>query len=114
MWLCFSSAFLSIVHKPPCGPDELLVRARRPGDIESVFPRARVVRSTGADYLYRTVIPKVDVAWALTKAVKDIDYPNFKNTVQDKGLRDAYLEVWATMADLQPLRPYSSAHRQVL
>jgi hypothetical protein len=107
MWLCFPSAFLSIVHKPPCGPGELLVRARRPGDIESVFPKAKVVRSTDTDYLYRAVIRKVDVSRALAKAADDIDYPNFKNTVQDTGLHEAYFEVWASMAKVQPLPPYS-------
>jgi len=37
MWLMFSDCFLSVVSKD-CGPAELLVRARREGDIEKVFP----------------------------------------------------------------------------
>ena len=107
MWLCLSSAFLSIVHKPPCRPYELLVRARRPGDIESVFPEAKVTRKTDCDYLYRAIVSKGDVASVLARTVAGIDYPNFKNTVKDTGLHDAYFEVWASMARVQPLPPYS-------
>ena len=43
MWIMLSDSFLSIVHKD-CAQDELLVRARRPSDIESVFPDAKVKR----------------------------------------------------------------------
>ena len=46
MWIMHSDCFLSIVSKD-CGPTELLVRARRNGDIEKVFPSAKVIRSTG-------------------------------------------------------------------
>ena len=37
MCLCLSDGFLSIVAKD-CADDELLVRARRHGDIERTFP----------------------------------------------------------------------------
>ena len=37
MWICFSDlCFYPIVNKD-CPPGSLLVRARRPGDIEKVF-----------------------------------------------------------------------------
>lgn len=37
MWICLNDAFLSIVaHRDK--PGVLLVRARRPGDIERTFP----------------------------------------------------------------------------
>jgi hypothetical protein len=52
MWFCFSDAFLSIVaHKN--NAELLLVRARRPGDIENVFPEASVIKTPGYDYLFR-------------------------------------------------------------
>jgi hypothetical protein len=41
MWICMSSSFLSIVDKY-CDKVELLVRARRKGDIEAIFPDAEV------------------------------------------------------------------------
>ena len=50
MWIMTNNSYLSIVSKD-CGPAELLVRARRAGDIEKVFPNAKVTRQTGSDYL---------------------------------------------------------------
>ena len=55
MWLCLNNAFLSIVDKD-CAPDELLVRARRDGDIERVFPKAEVEVTLGNDYRCRARI----------------------------------------------------------
>src|SRR5216683_7097861 len=52
MWIMTNDSYLSIVSKD-CGPAELLVRARRAGDIEKVFPEAKVTRNTNSDYLYR-------------------------------------------------------------
>ncbi len=45
MWIMTNNSYLSIVSKD-CGPAELLVRARRAGDIEKVFPDAKVTRTT--------------------------------------------------------------------
>jgi hypothetical protein len=96
-----SDCFLSIVSKD-CDPDELLVRARRKGDIEKVFPRATVKRDTTTDYLYRARIKRVDVAAAMAAEVEAINYGNFKESVTDKKLHNAYLLVWSVMASLQP------------
>jgi hypothetical protein len=57
MWLMFSNCFLSIVRKD-CGEAELLVRARRRGDIERMFPSAKVTEDTKTDYLYRAGDPQ--------------------------------------------------------
>jgi hypothetical protein len=100
MWIMHSDCFLSIVSKD-CGPAELLVRARRPGDIEKVFPDAKVTRNTGSDYLYRAVLPRDVVKQAVAKMIDHIDYPNFKNSVEDSSLHAAYSSVWHAMAGLQ-------------
>jgi hypothetical protein len=100
MWIMQSDCFLSIVSKD-CGPTELLVRARRNGDIEKVFPSAKVIRSTGTDYLYRAVIPRDAVKEAVTAMIDHIDYPNFKDSVEDRSLHAAYVGVWCAMAGLQ-------------
>ena len=100
MWIMHSDCFLSIVSKD-CGPTELLVRARRNGDIEKVFPSAKVTRNTGTDYLYRAVIPRDAVKQALAVMVDQIDYPNFKDSVEDRSLHAAYVSVWCAMAGLQ-------------
>jgi hypothetical protein len=107
MWIMLNDAFFSIVKKD-CKADELLVRARRSGDIEKVFGRdARVVRVLQADYLYRAVIPFETVASVLTAELRRVVYGNFKDTVKDRPLHDAYLRVWSAMASLQNPRPYS-------
>ena len=100
MWIMHSDCFLSIVSKD-CGPTELLVRARRNGDIEKVFPSAKVIKDAGTDYLYRAVIPRDAVKQAVAAMIDDIDYPNFKDSIEDKSLHAAYVGVWCAMAGLQ-------------
>ena len=106
MWVCLKNSFLSIVDKE-CKPGELLVRARRPGDIEAVFPAAVVKKSTTTDYAYRAVIKRADVAAAMTAEVMGIRYPNFKNSVRDDALHNAYAAFWNVHARLQPTAPYT-------
>jgi hypothetical protein len=100
MWIMTNNSYLSIVSKD-CGPAELLVRARRAGDIEKVFPDAKVTRNTKSDYLYRAVVPRDLVKQALAALIDKIDYPNFKDSVQDGALHAAYVAVWHAMAGLQ-------------
>jgi len=110
MWLCLNDAFLSIVHKE-CARDELLVRARRQGDIEKVFPGAKVKRSLTTDYLFRAVIKRDQVEAAMIGEVRRINYANFKGSVPAGPLHDAYLRCWTAMSDLQPTRPYTGLPR---
>jgi hypothetical protein len=105
MWIFFNNAFLSIVQKD-CLPDELLVRARRRGDIEHVFPGARVSRSPRGDYLYRTILPRSEVKAALAAKVDDIDYDNFKDSIGDDLFHTCCVNVWSIMAELQPNQPF--------
>jgi hypothetical protein len=106
MWVCLNNSFLSIVSKE-CGPDELLVRARRPGDIEAVFPGAKVKKSTNTDYAFRAVLPRNVVAEAISAEVTSIEYDNFKNSVRDDDLHNAYSAFWREHARLQPTAPYT-------
>ena len=106
MWLCLSDLFLSFVSKD-CAEDELMVRARRPGDIEKMFPDAKVTRYTKSDYLFRAPVKKNAVKAALVAEVDRIVYSNFKASVRDNDLHNAYNQVSSVMADLQPLPPYS-------
>jgi hypothetical protein len=111
MWIMLNDAFISIVHKD-CGPHELLVRARRPGDIEKVFGRrTRVARATDADYLFRAVVARADVEEAMEREVGRIDYANFKDSVADPDLSTAYHQVWSAMARVQNPRPYSEPYK---
>ena len=103
MWIFLNNAFLSIVT--PAGHDDhnLMVRARVKGDIQRVFPRARVVEAPKADYRFRASISRDTVATAIAKfVIYELDYPNFKNSIpKDKDgdkRHSAYTEVWNVMA----------------
>jgi hypothetical protein len=100
MWLMLNDCFLSIVSKD-CARDELLVRARREGDIDKVFPEAKVTVSATTDYRYRAVVKRREVEAAMVGELHRINYGNFKDSVADAPLHNAYLRVWNTMLDLQ-------------
>ena len=100
MWLMLSDCFFSIVSKD-CARDEVLVRARRKGDIEKLFPAAKVRRDDRADYLYRAAVKKNEVADALMVEVHRVTYPNFKDSVKDPALHRAYSRVWADMLSVE-------------
>ena len=102
MWIFLSDAFLSVVadcddHSGP----RLLVRARRSGDIERVFPEADAFRVAGSDYAFRAWLPRERVAEVLHQQVEGIDYPNFKNSIRDHAYHDAALAAWSAMLSYQ-------------
>lgn len=105
MWIITNKAFLSIVSKN-CEPDELLVRARREGDIEAVFPKAKVSKTVGYDYLFRARVKRDEVAAVLSKQLQELAYDNFKNSIRDDQLHSACNRVWHIMASMQPIPPY--------
>jgi hypothetical protein len=113
MWLCLNEAFLSIVapQREACDTVNLIVRARRPGDIERIFPHHSAVTIDGRDYQFRAIIPRTEVAEAIASCITGITYTNFKNSVKNNGLHDAYLGFWHLMAKVQPQRPYSNYSR---
>jgi len=106
MWICTNRGFFSAVHKG-CKPNELVVRARRPGDLEAVFPGCKVVKSTNTDYAFRAVLPRARVAEVISAEIMGIQYENFKNSVRDDDLHSAYNQFWNVHARLQPTAPYT-------
>jgi hypothetical protein len=100
MWIFTSKSFLSIVeHTDEAGL--LHVRARFAGDIEEIFPSADVIETPHNDYRYRTSLPREKVVEALGRAIKGIDYDNFKNSVHEQPRKDAYIKVWEAMWQAQ-------------
>lgn len=112
MWICLSDAFFSVVEPVDVGGDKLLVRARRKGDIERVFPGHEVKRTPGRDYLYRALITREAVALVVADQVRQICYDNFKNSVRDNKLHGAFGRFWHIHADLQEIPPYSRGRAQ--
>lgn len=106
MWICFSDSFLSIVTTPN-DDSTLLVRSRRAGDIERIFSGAKVEKTPGRDYLFRASIPRQKVADVVAQHVAGIEYGNFKNSVKDNKLHNAFSGFWSIMSRLQPIPPYS-------
>lgn len=106
MWICLNNAFLSIVDKAK-DDRNLMVRARRRGDIERVFPDAKVIRTIGNDYLFRAEIDREIVAETISDLICQINYDNFKSSVTDDKLHTAYVGVWREMSRIQPIPPYS-------
>ncbi len=88
-----------------------MVRARRPGDIARVFPGAKERRTPGNDYLFRALIKREDVAKAIHDHIMGIKYPNFKNSVADDDLHNAYSSVWSVIGRLQAGGPYGSKNQ---
>ncbi len=101
MWVFFPNSFVSIVDKGDPSGNSLLVRARRQGEIEAIFPDAIVVEGGGTDYRYRARINREEVALRMADAIRDIDFSNFKATVKDRARHDAYMGVWRVMNDYQ-------------
>ena len=100
MWIFLPKSFISVVQKPG-DTDVLTVRARIKGDIESVFPRARVEANQGTDYKYRARVPRDEVAQVLHDQVMNLDWSNFKGAVKAKKRHDAYMNVLSAMYAVQ-------------
>lgn len=97
MWIFKNDAFLSIVAHRDL-PGSVLVRSRVAGDIQRALPGAKVFEDAQADYQYRAIVKRDVLAQALFEAVDDINYPNFKDSVDDAARHDAYMAVWQAMA----------------
>ena len=96
MWIFQNDSFLSMVaHRTK--PGMLLVRARKAGDIEAVFPDAKTWVDERADYPHRAEVSAEKVAEAVAARVLAIVYPNFKDSVRERGRHDAYMRVWDVM-----------------
>ena len=100
MWIFLPNSFISVVQKAG-DTDTLTVRARIKGDIEAVFPGARVEADKGTDYKYRARVPRTAVAKVVSDQVMGLDYANFKAEVSDSVRHDAYLNVWRAMHETQ-------------
>ena len=96
MWVFMNDSFISIVsHRDK--PGVLLVRARKPRDIEAVFPDAQSWEDARADYAFRAEVPAEQAALTLAARVNSIGYDNFKNSVKEKRRHDTYMKVWEVM-----------------
>lgn len=100
MWFCFNDGFISAVqHRDD--PETLVVRARRREILDTLFPEQLVVVGGSTDYNYRVFIGKKEFNKIVSKRIQDIDYTNFKNSVEDDELHHLYADFWRLHYDYQ-------------
>jgi 8-oxo-dGTP pyrophosphatase MutT (NUDIX family) len=107
MWLLTDFGFFSVVQK--AGDGDLTVRSRVRADLDLLRERylptlSPTVKGGGTDYPYRASASHIAMAEAAAKIVKDIHYPNFKNSVaktQGHARHDLYSEVWVALRKLK-------------
>ncbi|WP_194777074.1 hypothetical protein [Pararhodonellum marinum] len=102
MWIASKNGFISVVAHWDLA-DVLIVRARVKHDLQSLFDSQRIIETEDADYRFRVLVNKQEMANILVKMIKGIDYPNFKNEIavhpdQNDKLK-AYHEIWKVMRD---------------
>ncbi len=99
MWLFTQKGFLSIVRHSD-KPNILIVRSRFQGHIQRVFPKAIVTEDTGTDYQYRAQINLKEVSRVIARLVSQIDYPNFKNSLNmnDENYVNCCFDVYNSVA----------------
>ena len=112
MWICANDGFVSIVDKAKNRTRDLHVRARMRGHLLALFPKAKVAETPGGDYRFRADIPRAEIGAVIAARIVGIGYDNFKDSVPDKALHDAYSRVWSVMGDLQPGGPYGMRGRR--
>lgn len=116
MWVFLPDSMLSIVAPAPAvtrNKNLLMVRARAKGDIERVFPAAKVSHTPNRDYAYRALVPRSAVGKALAAHVETMGYGNFKDAVPERDRHDAYASAWGAMLRFQNERaPKGRAGRQ--
>ena len=78
-------------------PGVLVVRARKAGDIEAVFPGSSTWVDRSADYPHRAEVPSGEVAEAAGARFREINCPKFKPSAREARRHDCYLKVWEAM-----------------
>jgi hypothetical protein len=107
MWLLTTSGFYSVVaHRD--NSDTLIVRTRLREDLEelrrSYLPDLEIVEGGDSDYEFRALVSRMEWEHAVRQLVGDIDYPNFKDAVdQRQGNHRAriYARVWMVLRELR-------------
>lgn len=93
MWFCLNNGFVSAVENRN-DPEVLVVRARRREHLADNFPGYNIVVGGSTDYNYRIFITKEDFAKIIKDKIMNINYDNFKNSVEDDDLHILYAQFW--------------------
>lgn len=103
MWVYTNKGMLSIVqHRDD--PEILLVRSRERGTLVELFPSHKIVENKFADYPFRVFAIRDNLATTIADLVRGIDYPNFKDSVEDRNRHDTYMHIWQASHGLEAER----------
>ena len=97
MWVFTSTGFVSLVEDWD-DTSKVFVRGRRIEDIDNFFGAEghSVLHTPNNDYKYRVSIEKSKLADILAQKAREIDYSNFKNSMEDPDLIRFAHEVWCS------------------
>jgi hypothetical protein len=113
MWIALNTGFLSVVTAVPSMLPKaekkrlkgegrpLCVRARKAEHLQALFPGRKVYQWKARDYPARIFIGAAALAEFMAQQVLNVDYGNFKSSVRDNELHDAYMGVWSVMNGYQ-------------
>src|SRR6266511_3910460 len=101
MWLMTNFGAFSVVRAQE-DPEWMVVRARRRRDLMRLRRRylpelGRIYSTPHRDYQFRAFCTPSHCAEAMSKVALDIDYDNFKDSVKDHKLHEAYSDIWYTL-----------------
>ncbi len=95
MFCTTSDAFLSVV-KHRDDKDLLVVRARRQDHLTNVFGKdAHITVTPERDYKYRVIAERNKLAQIVAARIAQIDYRNFKDSVEPENLHELYGRFWS-------------------
>ena len=95
MWLFFPQGFVSVVaHRDN---DGLLVRARNAAHLEALFPEHEQTVLATADYRYRVLVSREELASVVAEHISEMSYDNYKAAIDDDNYHDVCMDVWRTM-----------------
>lgn len=94
MWLCFNDGFISVVENRH-NPERFLIRSRRAEILLQLFPTKQLVRNDTRDYRYRVEVKRDELLPVVTERLKNINYPQFKESVDDYELHRLYNDLSA-------------------
>jgi hypothetical protein len=106
MWIMTIDGFYSVVKKPG-QENEVTVRSRVKTDLEKLLSKLNseisIQEGVGTDYPFRVVMSQADWGNYVQKVAMDIEYDNFKNTLDssDHHRHEAYFKCWSALTSLE-------------
>jgi hypothetical protein len=96
-----NDGFLSVVADKN-NSDRLMVRARRRQDLLNIVGDAvEIIETAAADYQWRAFVSREEFKRIVSSRIDQIDYTNFKNSVEDEALHGMYSDIWSVHRSYQ-------------